>query len=51
MGSSPVISTPSRGHEHVPEVWRIHSAIPRSGTEGRIHYALNLRDLQCDFLS
>ncbi len=30
MGSSPVISTPSWGHEHVPEVCRIHSAIPRT---------------------
>jgi hypothetical protein len=27
MGSFPVISSPSVGHEHIPEVCRIHSAI------------------------
>ena len=39
MGSSPVISTPSVGHEHVPEVCRIHSAIPAGGimTSSRLH--------------
>ena len=39
MGSSPVISTPSKGHEHVPEVCRIHSAIPPCGimTAARLH--------------
>src|SRR5712691_12771150 len=38
-GSSPVISTPSWGHEHLPEVCRIHSAIPLSGimTVSRLH--------------
>src|SRR6267142_6480235 len=36
----PVISTPSAGHEHVPEVCRIHPAVPpRSGsmTFSRLH--------------
>src|SRR5882757_4979320 len=36
----PVISTPSVGHEHVPEVCRIHPAVPpRSGsmTSSRLH--------------
>jgi len=38
-GSSPVISTPSRGHEYLPEVCRIHSAIPPRGimTTPRLH--------------
>src|SRR3989449_1198656 len=38
-GSSPVISTPSWGHEHLPEVGRIHPAIPMSGimTVSRLH--------------
>src|SRR5256712_10458493 len=38
-GSSPVISTPSWGHEHLQEVCRIHSAIPLSGimTVSRLH--------------
>src|SRR2546428_5626847 len=38
-GSSPVISTPSWGHEHLPEVGRIHPAIPLSGimTVSRLH--------------
>src|SRR5579863_3782347 len=36
-GSSPVISTPSRGHEHLPEVCRIHSASSRLMTCSRLH--------------
>ena len=31
MGSYPVISTPSMGHEHLSEVSRIHPAIPPGG--------------------
>ncbi len=37
MGSFPVISTPSLGHEHVPEVGRIHSASQRLMTSAHIH--------------
>src|ERR1700682_3179485 len=38
-GSFPVISSPYFGHEHVPEVCRIHSASPRLMTESRLHLA------------
>ena len=37
MGSSPVISTPSAGHEHLPEAGRIHSASQRLMTSSRMH--------------
>ena len=39
MGSFPVISSPSVGHEHIPEVCRIHSAIQGNWimTDSRLH--------------
>ena len=37
MGSHPVISTPSVGHEHLPEGGRIHSANLRLMTGSRFH--------------
>src|SRR5256714_13827548 len=38
-GLFPVISAPCFGHEHVPEVCRIHPASPRLMTESRLHLA------------
>ena len=45
MGSSPVISTPSLGHEHVPEVCRIHSAIRRRADHDMVALTLPWSDL------